>query len=193
MINRRVDVLVQNRDCDVVVTNGLFRRVGSSVVDQYFTDLTAASRDPFGALISFNWLASCGGLFRAGTVSVAMFEELPKYFEWTTVAFRVMAAGLSLRFVDEAGFIVTETAGSLSRSPSFTKAAPTAVQQLLDLPLPRRVRRGLRLRLANAHHAVSEHALREGDRSMAVTSHLRSLSVCPRGFLRYVLYTRKLL
>ena len=76
--------------------------------------------DPLRSLMRSNWLASCGGMFRAATISSEYFDPTVPYLEWTYVAFRV-ALERKIRFVetDRPHFFVADTPGSVSKSLDY--------------------------------------------------------------------------
>ncbi|MEQ8659397.1 MAG: glycosyltransferase family A protein [Gammaproteobacteria bacterium] len=189
----RLEIATGNPEYDFFAFNGYYREHPSGQLRTYFDGFGVPPEAMFEALLRMNWLASCGGLFRTDRVPGELFKDLPKYYEWTTVAFRLMAAGLQGRVVDQPAFIVNETPDSLSRTDSFVEGAPHALLQLLELGLPRRIRRGVREKLANAYHALSVLALERGDKALARRFHRQSLLASAAAVRRYLLYSRRLL
>lgn len=189
---RRVALARDNPQVDVVVSNGLQRPADRAGPDLPCADFAAAEADPLHALLTRNWLASCGGLYRATTVGDDVFTALPRYYEWTNVAFRLALSGRRMLFDDAPAFVVNETPGSLSRTAAYAEAAPAMLAGLLALELPDSVRRGIEDKLCDACHVVAERHRRDGNRASALRHHLRSLR-SRRGLTRYLLYTWKLL
>jgi glycosyltransferase involved in cell wall biosynthesis len=169
---------------DIVVSNGYCG------VDLHITRTANIEADPLGAMLEQNWLASCGALFRHRSCGDEFFADLPKYMEWTLLAYRLLAAGKRMKFVDTPTYRINDTPQSASKSREYRQAAATVIERVLSLPLPLHIRRRLRPRLLAARHDLSVMNLEEGRRGAAWALHLQSLA----GFsgLRYLSYTRRL-
>lgn len=176
---------------DVVATDGYTVRPDGAR-RQMFGDILEFARDPLCSLAATNWLSSCGGLFRTATVGAEVFTEVPKFFEWTCIAFRLAHGGKSIGFVPAPTFSVSETPGSLSRTDAYHEAAPHFIRSLLAHDLPPEVRRAFRRKLVHLEHTVAENHLREGKRWAALMHHINSLS-SPYGFRRNASFTYRLL
>lgn len=157
-----------------------------------FAAMAPFAADPLATLADTNWLSSCGGLYRTAAVTVEPFAAVPKFFEWTTVAFRLAQRGHSIGFVEEPTFIITETPGSLSRSLAYDAAAPDFVRGLLGHSLPPHVREAFRRKLVRLEHHAAERHLGHGNRLAALVHHLRSLAT-PYGLRRNASFTLRLL
>ena len=142
-ILRRVASLEADSSLDAVVTNGIIRHSDGRQIN-YLSDLREIRKDPLLSVVKANWLASCGGMFRTNTVDESLFSNLPKYFEWTTVAFRLSITKKKVQLIDDLTFVVQETPNSLWKSPSVKEEQMQFVSNLLALPLPSTVRNELR-------------------------------------------------
>jgi glycosyltransferase involved in cell wall biosynthesis len=174
---------------DVVVSAG-YRRVGPSDVP-CSESLPREGEDLRLHLLGQGWFASCAPLMRCETVDESFFDGSTRYFEWTLIAFRLIAAGKRFVFVDQPGFRINESAVSLSKDVGGVRSLPDFVHKLLSTAPPEHVRRVLRRRLSRAHHACASLELGDGQLARAWSHHLSSL-VTPGG-LSYLLYTRYLL
>jgi glycosyltransferase involved in cell wall biosynthesis len=182
----RAAALEGDPSIDLVATNGY----SGSAEHLYLTHTTAIESDPLAAMLEENWLASCGGLFRSASCGEELFIDLPKYREWTLLAFRLLLAGKRLRFIDRPTYRINDSPESASKSREYRLASAAVIESLLSLPLPPHVKRRLRPRLLAARHDLSVMNLEEGRRAAAWALHLQSLA----GFsgLRYLTYTRRL-
>ncbi|EGG99863.1 hypothetical protein imdm_555 [gamma proteobacterium IMCC2047] len=131
---------------------------------------------PLTALLVQNWLASCGGLFKNSSVGADFFIDVPKYFEWSWVAFKLCSAKKKLRFLDDATFKVNDTDGSLSKDRENTEAFIDFTTRMLEHSEDLGIQSGLKNRLGAAYHAAADQALQEGEKRRAWYYHLRSLN-----------------
>jgi len=171
---------------DIVVTNGF----SGGAERLHLTRMANIERNPLAAMLEENWMASCGALFRRSTCLDEFFADLPKYMEWTLLAFRLLAAGKRVKVVDTPTYRINDTAQSASKSREYRIATAGVIERMLALPLPADIKRGLRRRLLAAWHDLSVMNLEEGDRAAAWKMHLQSLA--GRDGLRYLSYTRRL-
>lgn len=186
-LSHRLQPMLTDEGVDYVASNG-FRRLGDEdriVVRQ----IKAIGRDPLLALNTENWLASCGGLFRSTSVSVDYFDGKTAYLEWTFLAYE-LASSLRMAFVDVPTFRIYDSPGSLSKSRAYREAEIAVLAKVLDLDLPRKVKRSVRLKRGRAYHTMSADHCGGGDIHSAWRYHFASL-LSPQGW-KYLLYTRKL-
>ncbi|MDA0991314.1 MAG: glycosyltransferase family A protein, partial [Verrucomicrobia bacterium] len=61
-LKRRLEPFERDTAVDAVISNGYKTSISDNTL--CFTDLDTITRDPLRALLTRNWLASCGGLFR---------------------------------------------------------------------------------------------------------------------------------
>lgn len=186
-LKNRVAPMLADQALDFVVSNGyrtIDGREGLAV-----TDPKAVKTAPLEALIYENWLASCAGLFRTATIGAECFEVDAHYFEWTVLAYR-LASMRKMAFVDPPGFRINESAVSLSKSMSYRHAEVVVLSQILDMDLPRAVRKALRRKLGRAYHNLAENHYSEGKLTAAWRCHLTSM-LLPGGW-SYLLFSRKL-
>lgn len=188
-IDLRLSVLDADASLDLVVTNGY--RCSGSADSTALGTLGAVSRDPLRALFDGNWLASCGALFRSGTVGPDVFRDVNAYTEWTWIAFQLARGRLRIAVLDKPTFRIYETAGSASKSDAYRHAFLGLYRRMLAAGLPRDLRRSVRWRMCDARHDLSEIEWQRGNLGAAWRFHLSSL-LSARG-LRYLPYTRRLL
>lgn len=186
---QRLAMLDGASDIDVVVTNG-YRCEGAGRT----LNIAPAVRidgDPLRALLRRNWLLPGSWLARSDRVGPELFARMPRYLECTWLAVR-FSMEYRMRWSDEP--TVAYRVGSPlaeSRSDDALTGQVEALRRILELDLPDDVRREFRRRVGGALHTLANHALRAGDRRMALAWHLRALRQ-PGGW-RYLPFLRHLL
>lgn len=184
-LSRRLDAL-HTGVADFAVSNGI--NAGGGLV---IPDIRRVENDPLRALMTRNWLASCGGLYRTESIPAELFHELVKYLEWTVLSFRLLMAGKKVCFVDQVTFQISETEGSASKQRSMESLQnAVAVVDYMFTHAPAEVCRGLSWKRASTYHEFSNYCLRSNRMSQAWWMHWLSIR---RGGWQYVLYTRHLL
>lgn len=173
-ISARLEILQNKPDVDVVVSNGFRQIAGTDKLAFRFSD--KLSKDPLKELFSGNWLASCGGLFRANTVPEAFFEDIPSYLEWTWLAFRLGVSDKKFAFFDTPTFRIYDTEGSASKSDSYTLNQAEILQRMLAMTVRQDIQCILKRRISQAWHNVSALHLKNGDIDAAWRAHWRSVS-----------------
>ena len=149
----------------------------------------ASDADPLDELTRHNWLTSCGAVYRSARVGREFFIRMPRYFEWTWLAFDLCLTR-RLHFIDHRGHLIHDTPGSLSKSTAYHRSHSSSVARLLTLDLPQRIRQQLRIQQGRALHDLAEHYRQQRAWRPAWGAHLKSL-MQPQGF-RFAAYTRKL-
>ena len=189
-LDMRIQAFSQSGDpVDIVVTNGLRNAQGRETTA--LGDLSDVAADPAGAMLRSNWLASCGALFRTATVALDCFDEFPEYLEWTWLGYKLALEGKRVATVAAPTFRINDTPNSVSKSSAYLLAHVDITQRMLDITTREDLRVALQKRLTDAHHALAEYHLEQGNKSSAFTHHLRSMGSLYG--LRYLLFTRKLL
>jgi hypothetical protein len=189
-IETRLAVMDANPEISLVVTNGYRHVQGQD--HPVMTNLANVPRDPLYALFQENWLASCGGLFRARDVSVDTFAGVPHFQQWTWVAFRLSVEGkIKVASLETPTFRIHDTPGSNSKSEEFLFSQVELYQRMLSMSPRPDIARIIRRRILKSWHDVSNHHLKKGTLGPAWTSHLKSLSH-PAGWV-YLPYTYRLL
>jgi glycosyltransferase involved in cell wall biosynthesis len=184
----RLKPLLAVRTLDFVASNG-YRYIGSH--DRpLLANVDAVRHDPIRALLSENWLASCGGLFRTSSVLLEHFDGETRYLEWTYLAYK-LASTLQMTFVDVPTFRIYDSPGSLSKSTAYQEAEAAVLAKIARLELPTDVKRSIRAKIGRRFHDLANHSLMRGDYAAAWRYHLTSLRY-PKGW-EYLLYSRKLL
>lgn len=178
----RLAALAGDPGLDLVVTNG-YSTSGQRVVQ----DAALVNRDPFGALLRRNWLASGGALFRSERIGAELFDAEVPYYEWTSLAFRMLTSGKRMRFIDVPTYQLYDSPDSLSKEESEKSLACSLrlIEEMVAAAPPGTMK-ALRRKRNAAMHALSDYYLRRGELRKAWVYHLRSL----RG---HACYTRKLI
>jgi glycosyltransferase involved in cell wall biosynthesis len=186
-LSSRLAAFEADPSADVVITNGEYR--GERGDRPYLPAFDRIGADPLRALMDINWLPSCGGLFKAASVDESYFANMPDYFEWFSLAFR-LALKTRLRFVDHVTYRVNETRGSASKSERYLLSEPQVLEGLREQCSRADIRQQMAVKISAALHDIADHYLRSGARREALLYHLRSLAW---GGWRYVPFTRRLL
>jgi len=176
-------------EADVLVTFGLRKRLEGSVKRVP----CAVGNNLIASLLDDNWLPSCGGVFRRQVVGPAYFASMPRYLEWTFLAFR-LARERSVRFmIDDPNphYTIVESPSSESRSLDYSLAMPEALARMQDPSLPLAIQHALSRKIGAALHHASGRCRKGGRLSEAWRLHLASLRT--RGGWRYLPFTRHLL
>jgi hypothetical protein len=171
------------------VSNGIAR--GESGDHPLLRSAAELLRDPLGALAGGTWLSPGGALFRTDAIGPELFEGMPRFLEWTYLALQI-ARERHVSFLDEPGFVHhVDRPDSLWGSRECARRLPEALQTVLALELPPRLRRSFEERLTEAFHGAADEALARGERRSAWRAHARSLAG-RRGW-RYLPFTARLL
>ena len=150
-------------------------------------------RDPLSALIEQNWLILQSTLFKTQRVASELFDVDTRSNECTFIAFKICLAAVKVRVQEGTVAIIHNNAGkpSESKSDHFIIEEPQTIQQLLNMPVPRHIKKKLKAKLSRAHHAISAYYLRKGHIWQATKSHCLSLFL--PGGQKNLLYTRHLI
>ena len=186
---RRVEALLADDSVDWVVANGIFVTPQGDV--PFIPDVEAVRRDPMGTLLDHCWLCSAGNLFRRSAVAPDIFDTTQS-MDLSYIAFRLLAEKKELRILDESTFRYFDYPDSTSKQHSYNEHAASAIQAMMRLDLPARVRRGLASKYRRAMHDAASHHFVRGEMREAWAAHLRSLAGLPELF-RFAAFTRKLL
>jgi glycosyltransferase involved in cell wall biosynthesis len=174
---------------DVVASNGFYRR-GEQQLVPFAADMLAFQSNPLVTLLEFNWLPSCGALYRSESVGSDFFDVDAHYREWTLLAFKI-ALSKRIQFIDDYTFEIADTPESLSKSNAYVAASAPFFDKLLSFDIEPEMRRLLRARRADALHALSGFHLQRNEMWAAWQSHLSSLREWS-GATKYFAYTRHL-
>jgi glycosyltransferase involved in cell wall biosynthesis len=184
----RVDALAQHPEIDVVVSNGF--KCGTYGDTLLIQDVAAVRRDPLGTLLEGNWLLPGSWLCRTDIAPADLFEKMPRHLECTYLAVRFATSGRMLFLAEPMIKWSATTPDSAAKSPEYRAGHVAGLKQILELPLPRSFRAGLRRKLSAAYHRVSGDCLAAGRIRDAWRWHLASL--VEKGGTRYLPYTRRL-
>lgn len=158
-LEKRARPMEKDHDIDAVISNGYRRLLCSSTLNAIFRTFPTNNINFLSALIRENWLASCGGTFRTETVDPSYFENLPCYYEWTTLASR-LATAKQLYFLDEKTFIVNQTENSLSQSINCLLQGPVFLTRFMsEINFSNHDQHLLKGRLTSAYNQLANHYL----------------------------------
>ncbi len=188
-IDLRLQPMLEDESVDVVVANGFRHTTNGDVVN--LRSLPKPDEDSLLALFHENWLASCGGMFRMTSIEASAFAVMPRYLEWTWLAFSLCLANKKVFFVDQPTYRINPTVGSLSSSDEYILALGDTLQRMLRAAPPKLVRRRIRALQTSNDHLLAEHHLRRGNRMLALQAHARCI-FSPTGF-RYLPFSLRLL
>lgn len=174
---------------DFVVSNGFRNIDGTDIPLVKHPELV--SEDPLRAMLTANWLASCGGLYKSSRVGVEFFDPEVSHLEWTHLAYRLLSSGRKMRFVDTPTYRVNDMSDSLSKSEAYRSGILFALAKIRGLPLPDDCLQEIDKRIATAHHYLSEKYLQQNAIGKAWHHHRASLT--GRSRWRYLAYTRHFL
>lgn len=188
-LDKRIHIARTNPQAAFVITQGWLHHERDE--PQVSLRANAVMVDPLGTLLQENWICtSASGLYRSEHVSAEDFAGMPSYLEWTYLGFR-LASKLPFVFSDEPTYRRYDMPGSVSKSDSYRRGMVQALHAILALDLPEPTRFGLRRKLTQATHDLSQLELDNGLRGPAWRHHIRS--ICMPGGWRYLGYTRHLL
>lgn len=183
-LKHRLAPFENDSEIDVVASNG-YRHSKDTGNKAFFKNFLNNSENPLLSLMSGNWLASCGGLYKTSTIGNEFFDSEQKYYEWTYVAFKV-ALSRKVNFVDLPTFIVNESEGSLSASENYMTELPRFLGRLAAEAKDNAViYRILKERLARANISVASYYRDRGELKKAISFYYQCLFIIPQG-LKYI-------
>ncbi len=185
----RARAFEQRPDLAVVVTNG-FRRDGAGDVLN-IPPGSDVNGDPLRALLRRNWLLPGSWLARSDAVGATLFDGMPRYLECTYLAVRFSTEYRMLWLETPTVIYRLGSPRAESRSRDYVLGQVDALHRILELDLPRDVRRQLRARIASSYHRAANRALRDGAVREAWGWHAASL--CSPSGWRYLPFARHLL
>ena len=171
------------------VSNGYVRTEAGQ--DLLFDSAAAIEVDPIKALLTRNWLAAAGGLYRTSSISEDFFNPSIRSLDMTYLALR-LAMEKRICFVDQPTFRKNKTGGSVSTSDAWMLAAKDTLQAMLELPLMAHHRSMLEQKIGAAWHDLADYHCRTGNTYQAWVNHAHCL-VAPRGLSRYGGFTGRLM
>ena len=184
----RATLLRNQPRVDLVVSNGYYVSL-TGARNTYLTQFDDAKADPLESLARFNWLASCGGIYRAETVTSDYFDGKTKYFEWTLLSIK-LALDKRIHFDAAPAYLIHQSPVSLSQSDAYLRAEVDFLRNVLTMSLPHALHQSMRVKLGRACHNRSDYLREAGNRMEALKFHLLSLKQ-PGGW-KYIPYTRRI-
>ena len=184
-----MEIMRSDPAVDVVVTTGYWFSGNERLI--HIPDIARHQDDLLGGIVERCWLSSCGGLYRASSISREYFDELPDLCEWTWLAFMLAMDGRKIRFVDVPTYNAYDTPRSQSKSGEFLEAVIGVLAAMRAHSLPPETQAQLEQKYRAALHDAAEHSRQARQLGKAWRLHLQSMMV--PSTLRYAAYTRKLL
>ena len=169
----RLQALRERPECDTVITRGLIHDGGREW--PYPDEMQSIERAPLSALSSGNWLLPGAWLCRTDRVGVGLFEGMPKALECTYLAIQ-FALNYKPCFVSHPSVIwYRDTPESESKAGAYIHNQLTALDRILELPLPEESQRWFRRVISSTHHSLAERHYRKRELFEAWRWHARSL------------------
>ena len=186
---KRFQYMETHPDADALVTPG--ERTFAERTERM--PLRFDAHDALSSLFDYNWLTPCGGIYRRSRVGPEYFSSMPRYLEWTYLAFRLIRERRVHFCVADAEphFRMYETAGSESQKLEYFATMPSNILQMRDPSLPRHVQRLLDDKFARALHEAATQCLSRGRIAEAWRFHVRCL--VNRDGIRFLPFTRHLI
>jgi hypothetical protein len=149
--------------------------------------------DPLASLFESNWLTPCGGIYRRSRVGSEYFADMPRYLEWTFLAFRLIRERRVHFCVDDPvpHFTMFETVGSESQKLEYMLAMPGNISRMQDRSLPLHIQRLVADHLARALHEAANRCMASARMRDAWRFHFRSLRQSHG--IRFLPFTRHLM
>ena len=188
--SKRVQYMEAHPEADALVTPGR-KQFADGRTERIPARFNAD--DPLASLFDSNWLAPCGGIYRRSSIGESYFADMPRYLEWTYLAFRLVRERRVHFCVDDPvpHFTMFDTAGSESQKLEYFLAMPASILRMQDPSLPNHVQRLLANKFAAALHEAATRCLASAKIKDAWRYHLKCLSQ-PHG-IRYLPFTRHLI
>ena len=187
---KRFEYMEANPSADVLVTAGIKQHADGRIER---VPARLDRNDPLTSLFDCNWLPSCGAIYRRARIGPGYFSSMPRYLEWTHLAFRLVRERCVHFSSDdnEPHFKIFETVGSESLSLNYVVALPGNIARLRDEALPEHIQHLLGDKLARAFHDAASRCMTAGRTREAWVFHLASLR--QRRGARYLPFTRHLI
>jgi glycosyltransferase involved in cell wall biosynthesis len=188
----RIQRFKEDDSLDVVIGNGY--KCDESTCHLGFPNNAESVRllesDPFGHLLTFNWLASCAGLYKTDSIEISYFEDHVVYYEWTYIAFR-LALSKKIGFVGEPTYKIFSSSGSLSKTGAYIEGQLELIEKLKRLKVSEAKIRGLIDKFCcHRYHDLSNYYRLRKDTAKAWKYHL--LSISNFSGLKFISYSRHL-
>lgn len=188
-LDKRLNLLLENPDAALVVTNGYSEKNGEQ--SPHYTGLNKIQNEPLKYLFKMNWLHNCNHLMRSAFVVESYFKNYHNYFEWTWLAYKIAINKLKVISSDDLTFIYYDTPGSVSKSMRYYNSLPALVEKMLDMNPPDEIKLEIRYKLSSHYHDMADNYLKEDKMMKSFENHLKSI-FSYKGY-RYLPFTRHIL
>jgi glycosyltransferase involved in cell wall biosynthesis len=149
----RLNVMQHKPDTDVVITSGFISNGKKQIIN--IIDFSEIQSNPLHTLMKTNWFLPGSALFRTATVTQDFFEGMPKYLEWTYLAYR-LSSSKKISFVNTPTLVhYTHHSFSIWNSKERIISQPNAIEQIMQLELPNEIIDHFKLQLAAANNNVA--------------------------------------
>src|SRR5262245_47034233 len=185
----RLQTMVCQPHIDVLLTEGLKEVDGEFIpfpIRAHFDQ-----ENLFHSLMQSNWMASCGGFFRTGSVETEFFDPDISHLEWTYLAFRLLKHKRIVHVPStNPHFLISDSVDSESKSQAYLLEGLSVLLKILEYDLLPAERRLLQRKICNGLHTISDFQMRRGHLDHAWRAHMQSLFMTS-GY-QYVVYSRRL-
>jgi glycosyltransferase involved in cell wall biosynthesis len=185
----RLKPMLEDPSIDLVVTTGY--EVNGTNRQIHIPDIIKCQANPLDAIIERCWLASCGGLYRADSITEDFFDGVTDHIEMTLLAFKIAINNKNILFINQPTYIVNDTPQSMSKSHDHLETTAHVLEQMRRYKMPANIKRKLEKKYRDALHVLSSEYCAQNMPLKAWMFHIRSIK--PPFTLKYLAYTRKLL
>jgi len=186
----RLRTMVRKPHIDVLLTEGLKEVDGELIpfpIRAHFDQ-----ENLFYSLMRSNWLASCGGFFRTGSVEPEFFDPDISQLEWTYLAFRLLKHKRVVHVPSpNPHFLISDSVDAGSKSQAYLLEGLSVLLKILEHDLLPAERRLVQRKICNGLHTISDFQMRRGHLDHAWRAHVQSL-LMTSGY-QFFLYSRWLL
>ena len=187
----RYQLLCDNPDVDVVVTNG-YEQVGGQ---QYlFVDSLTEDEirlDPLGSFCKQNWFASPAPMFRRSSLDDRFFKSKRQFFEWSYLFFDLVVSECSILYRDDVTYIkIEDNPYSISKTEAYLYAYLDFLSEIIKFDLSKEIKKTVLKKYVITLNERAAYCLERNSLYEAWENHLKCLRY---GGWQYLLFTRKLI
>lgn len=185
-----ISSLEQEKNIDIAVGNG-FRHI-NNIDHVRFERISEIKGNELRSLITTggNWLASCAAIYRTSSIGKFYFSDLPKYCEWTYLAFK-LSLEKNIDFIDVNSYRIHDSQNSLSKGIDYQLGEYDSLQKIKSLNLPLDIKNAVSRKITDQAHTISGANLKLNNLSGSL--HYHFISLYSLYGLKYLIFTRKIL